>query len=56
MTKEKGKREPADALENDLNDPIVDKFEDLMDKFSQIDVDEMITGINDMVAAEKKDR
>lgn len=41
---------------NDLQDPIIDKFEDLMDKMSQIDVNEMIKGINDMVASEEKDR
>lgn len=41
---------------NDLQDLIIDKFEDLMDKMSQIDVNEMINGINDMVANEEKDR
>lgn len=55
MAEQKTKKDNVTQQDSNLQDPIVDKLEDFMDRFSRIDVDEMIKGINDMVATEEKD-
>ncbi|GEM_PF-3841338 len=42
-------------LNDDLEDHIVDKIEDVMESFSKIDVEEMVNGINDLVSKETKE-
>jgi hypothetical protein len=42
-------------LNDDLEDHIVDKIEDVMESFSKIDVEEMVNGINDLVFKETKE-
>lgn len=55
-TEAKKKSVQPDASQKDLEDPIIDKLENFMDKVSQIDVNTMVNGINQMVAEEEKDR
>lgn len=56
MSDAEKKKVNTDTSQKDLEDPIIDKLENFMDKFSRIDVDTMVKSINDMVAEEDKDR